>query len=140
MADCDWAILCDYAFQDVARKTCAIGIFDRIMAAGVPAQHHQAALIFRLIGEPNEKVKFRVDISRPTGGMIGSIGGEVTMPEAGMAEFIANLQGLPLPDFGVYAFALTLGEAAMPAKVVSLTVAPVVRASPKSGAGDKPAP
>ena len=44
MAECDWAILCDYSFLDVSRKMCLIGIFDKITAANVPATHHQAAL------------------------------------------------------------------------------------------------
>jgi len=125
MAECEWAILCDYAFQDVARKTCAIGIFDRVFAAAVPAQHHQAAFVFKLIGDAHETVDFRVDITRPTGGLIGSIGGRVTLPDAGMADIITNLQGMPLPDYGVYTFALMIGadkDSVKLAKPVTVTV------------------
>lgn len=136
MADCEWAVLCDYAFKDVGRKTCMIGVFDRIFATGVPAQHHQAAFVFRLIGDASEKVKFRVEITRPTGGVIGSIGGEVQLPPVGTAEFITNLQGLPLPDWGVYNFALYLGDALT--KSITLVVIEQKKPSVKPTSGDGP--
>lgn len=121
MAEVEWAVLCDYAFKDVGHKTCLIGIFDRIFAKAVPAQHHQAAFAFKLTGDANEEVDFKVEISRPTGGTLGSIGGKMKIPPAGTMDVIANLQGVPLPDFGAYAFTLYLGEAL--AKTVGLTVA-----------------
>src|SRR5437764_9643238 len=102
MAEVEWAVLCDYAFQDVGRKTCMIGVFDRIFALNVPAQHHQAAFVFKVTGDPNERVQFRIEISRPSGGSLGEIRGEVVVPEAGTVDVIANLQGMPLPDWGAY--------------------------------------
>ena len=121
MAECEWAILCDYAFQDVARKTCLIGAFDRIFAAAVPAQHHQAALVVRFSGEPTEKVKFRVEITRPSGGTVGTLNGEIQLGDTGGGEFIANIAGLPIPDWGAYAFSIYAGDEKAP-KVITFTV------------------
>ena len=120
MAEVEWAILCDYAFQDVGRKTCMIGIFDRIFANAVPAQHHQAAFVFKVTGDANEEVDFKVEITRPAGGTLGSIGGKIKVPPLGTIDVIANLQGLPLPDYGAYSFSLYLGDAL--AKAIGLTV------------------
>jgi hypothetical protein len=53
MARCDWAIVCDYAFLDDNRKMCMVGVFDRIFATAVPAVHHQASFVLKLIGEPS---------------------------------------------------------------------------------------
>ena len=123
MAECEWAVMCDYAFQDVGRKTCLIGIFDRIFTQAVPAQHHQAAFAFKVTGDPNEEVAFKMEITRPSGGTLGAIGGKIRIPPAGTVDVIANLQGMPLPDFGAYAFSLYFGEPPVPAKTIGVTVA-----------------
>ena len=120
MAECEWAILCDYAFKDEGRKTCVVGIFDRIFTQAVPAQHHQASFVFKVMGDANEEVDFKIEISRPTGGTLGTIGGKFKISRAGTVDIIANLQGVPLPDFGLYAFSLYLGGEL--AKTVGLTV------------------
>ena len=62
MARCDWAIGCDYAFLDENRKMCMVGVFDRIFATAVPAVHHQASFVLKLIGEPKERVQFEKTI------------------------------------------------------------------------------
>jgi len=132
MAEVEWAVLCDYAFQDVGRKTCVIGIFDRIFARAVPAQHHQAAFVFKLTGDPNEEVEFKVEITRPTGGTLGSMGGKIKIPPLGTIDVIANLQGLPLPDYGLYGFGLYLGG--VPAKTIGVTVATMPTVAPPGAA------
>src|SRR5258708_7624665 len=124
MADCDWVILCDYAFHDIGRKMCLIGIFDKIFVPSVPATHHQAALAVRLVGEPKEKVSFKVEITRPPeagGGTVANLGGEVELAEAGTGEIQFNMGGLPLPDYGLYAFNVYLGDQL--AKTAGFTVA-----------------
>ncbi len=131
MAECEWAILCDYAFKDEGRKTCVIGIFDRIFTQAVPSQHHQASLVFKVLGDANEEVDFKIEISRPTGGMLAAIGGKFTIPRAGTVDLITNLQAVPLPDFGLYAFSIYLGNE--PAKTVSVTVANKTAALPANG-------
>ena len=110
MATCDWALLCDYAFQDVNRKLCVIGIFDRIFVAAVPATQHQAALALKLVGEPRERVQLRLEVVRPTGEVLARIEGGGELGEAGTAEIHLGMAGLPLPDFGIYAFNLYVGD------------------------------
>ncbi len=110
MATCDWALLCDYAFHDVHRKLCLIGIFDRIFAPAVPATQHQAAFVLKLVGEPQETVQLRLEVVRPTGEVLARITGEGRLGEAGTAEVHMGLAGLPLPDLGIYAFNLYVGD------------------------------
>ena len=124
MADVDWAILCDYAFQDVGRKTCLIGTFDRIYTKVVPAQHHHAALVIRFTGEPDEEVKFRIEIVRPLGsggGAMGATFATVKLSATGTGEFITNWAGFPLPDYGNYSFNIHIADNL--SKVVPFAVA-----------------
>lgn len=102
MATCEWAILCDYAFQDVGRKTCLIGIFDRIFTARVPATHHQASVVVKLIGEHHEHVRIRLAISRPTGESLAEVTGDGELGDTGTIELGINLRTISLPDFGIY--------------------------------------
>jgi uncharacterized protein DUF6941 len=120
MATCEWAILCDYAFLDVNRKLCLIGIFDRIAAPAVPATHHQAALALKLVGEPGERVRLRLEAVRPTGETLMRIEGDGELGEGGTAEIHMGMAGLPLPDYGIYAFNLYIGDEL--ARSVALTV------------------
>jgi len=110
-AECDWAILCDYAFQDIGRKTCLIGVFDRIFAVNVPTVLIQAALGLKLLGSPGEHVAFRVEIIRPTGSQLATFGGNVVIAENGSLEVQVRMAGLQLPDFGVYGLNIYAGEA-----------------------------
>jgi hypothetical protein len=103
MAECDWAILCDYAFLDVARKTCIIGIFDRIFAPAVPTALHHSSLAMKILGNPNESVNFRIEVVRPSGGQLAGVGGNVVIAESGSADIQLNFAGLALPDYGPYA-------------------------------------
>ena len=111
MAECDWVILCDYAFQDVGRKICLIGVFDRVFTKAVPSSLHQSALAIKLIGQPSEHVAFRVEIVRPTGGQLGKFEGAVELSsDTGVAELQFGIAGLPLPDFGLYNFNIFVGD------------------------------
>lgn len=103
MADCEWAILCDYTFRDQAGKVCLIGIFTRIWTKNVPATHHQAAIVVHFVGEPNEEIDFRIEIVRPTGGLIGKLEGKGRLSPDGTADINQNIGMLPIPDFGTYA-------------------------------------
>lgn len=120
MATCEWAILCDYAFQDLGRKTCLIGIFDRIFTAQVPATHHQAAVVIKLIGEHHERVHLRLAITRPTGETLAEVGGEGELGDAGTIELGMNLANLPLPDFGIYGINVFVMDVL--AKTITFTV------------------
>lgn len=110
MADCDWAILCDYAFLDVSRKMCLIGTFNQIHAVSVPATHAHAALAMKIVGEGDEKIKIRVEIIRPSGGLLGKLEGEVQLAREGSGEIHMNLAQLPLPDWGLYSFNIFLDD------------------------------
>jgi uncharacterized protein DUF6941 len=109
MAECDWAILCDYAFQDVNRKMCLIGVFDRIFTLKVPSVQHQSALAFKVVGDPAEHVTFRVEAVRPTGAQLANFEGAVDLGPTGTADVQFGIAGLPLPDFGLYNFNVFVG-------------------------------
>ncbi len=103
MAECDWAILCDYAFLDVSRKMCLIGTFDRVYAPSVPGGLHQAAIAMKLLGDPNQTANFRLEIMRPNqGGQLITAQGSAMLGDSGTADVQFNIAGLPLPDYGVY--------------------------------------
>jgi hypothetical protein len=120
MVKCDWAVLCDYAFLDASHKMCLIGVFDRIVAQAVPSVHQQAALALRLVGEPNEKANVRVEIVRPTGGVLAKLGGDAVLGSTGSANLTLHLNGMPLPDFGIYAVNVYAGTELV--RSLSLTV------------------
>ncbi len=121
MANCDWAIVCDHAFYDENRKICMIGVFDRIFAKAVPATHHQASLVLKLIGEAKERTKVRVDIVRPNGDVLGKVEGTSELGNDGTSQLHLGIRGLPLPDFGIYAFNIYIEEELN--KVIGVTVA-----------------
>lgn len=110
MSECDWAILCDYAFLDVGRKMCLIGIFDKIYANNVPSALHQCSLAIKLLGHPKEEIQFRIEIIRPTGGQLAQFEGTATAGDSGVAELQVGMAGLPLPDFGTYGFSIHSGD------------------------------
>jgi hypothetical protein len=110
MAECDWAILCDYAFHDAGRKTCMIGVFDRVFTTNVPTVLLQAALAVKFLGSSGEQVNFRVEIIRPTGGQLATFGGSIVIAENGTVELQVRMAGLQLPDFGVYGLNIYAGE------------------------------
>lgn len=103
MAECDWAIMCDYAFLDVNRKMCLIGTFDRVYAASVPGGLHQVAIAMKLLGNPNETANFRLEILRPNqGGQLIGAQGSAVLGDSGTGDVQFNIAGLPLPDYGIY--------------------------------------
>jgi hypothetical protein len=113
MAECDWAILCDYAFLDVNRKMCLIGTFDRIFASAVPGGLHQAAIAMKLLGDANETANFRLEILRPNqSGQLITAQGSTVLGDSGTADVQFNIAGLPLPDYGVYSINVYVDEGA----------------------------
>lgn len=132
MAECDWAILCDYTFRDQAGKVCVIGLFDRIFTPQVPATHAQAGIVLRFVGDAHEKFRFKLEIIRPTGGTIAGLEGETELGDTGTAEFNLNIGGLPIPDYGSYAFQLYMNDQL--SKTLSFVVAePPPQAAPPKG-------
>jgi hypothetical protein len=109
MAECEWIVLCDYAFPAMSGKLCLIGIFDVIFTRGLPAKHERAAIGFNIIGEPGEQVHLKLEIIRPTGGVILNANQDLTLPDSGAAQLKIELKDLPLFDLGRHAIQLDLG-------------------------------
>lgn len=100
--NCQWALLCDYAFLDSGGKLCVIGIFDRIYAKSVPTIHVGARLVAQLAGGPSERFRIKVQILRPTASTLKSVDGSgETSPEGGAGVHL-DLSPLHLPDYGKY--------------------------------------
>ena len=121
MADVEWAMMCDYAFKDSGNKSCLIGIFDRIFSQGVPTALNRASLALKVSGEPKEKAQIKIEIVRPTGGVLATIQADVELGDNGAAEVHAAIQGMPLPDWGIYGFNIYVGEA-LSEKGITVTV------------------
>ena len=121
MAEVEWAMMCDYAFKDSGNKSCLIGIFDRIFSQGVPTILNRASLAIKISGEPKENANIKIEMVRPTGGTLTTIQSDIVLGDNGAAEIQAALQGLPLPDWGIYGFNIYLGEVMSP-KTVTITV------------------
>ena len=102
MAECEWAVICDYAFLDARGKMCLIGVFDSIFAKKVPAIHPQACLVVQLRGKPNEPLLIRIEIIRPTGASLRRVDASGQMSESGGAGLQLNLAPIQLPDWGEY--------------------------------------
>jgi hypothetical protein len=103
MAEVAWALICDYAFLDQGGKACLIGVFDKVVAKSVPATHHQAAIVVQLRGEPGEDFRVRVELVRPTGGVLHQVGGPGKLNANGAMGVQLTLANVQLPDWGRYA-------------------------------------
>lgn len=126
MAECEWAVLCDYAFRDEGHKTCMIGVFDRIFVRSVPAIHRQAALVVSVRGVAGESVRLRVEIERPTGASLATpMEGVAQLGEEGSAQITLQINGLQLPDYGAYTFNVYVDENP-PRKVLVSVARPTV--------------
>jgi hypothetical protein len=130
MADCEWIIICDYAFRDSLNKTCMIGAFDRIFAKKVPATQPQMALAFKLIGSAEEPVTFRVQILRPAGSELMALRGDTKLSDVGILEAQVSIANVQLPDYGVYAVNLYLNEELSKTVSFSVSVPPATGAKP----------
>lgn len=120
MADCDWAILCDHGFQDLERKTCLIGIFDRIKTPSVPALIPRACFVAYVLGTPGEECRFRIELAREAGAPLFTVDGNFIIPDSGSHNLFANLVGFVIPEYGSYSFNVYLNE--FLSKAVTLVV------------------
>ena len=111
MAECDWAILCDTAFQDITRKACLIGIFDRINATELPAVLNHATFVAKVLGSPGESFTFRVEVARETGTPIVTVDGPQTvMADSGSHDIFVNFVSVPFPEFGTYSLNVYIND------------------------------
>jgi hypothetical protein len=121
MAEVEWAMMCDYAFKDSGNKSCLIGIFDRIFTPAVPTALNRASLAIKVVGEPKEKAQIKIEIVRPTGGVLATIQADVELGDTGATEIQAAIQGMPLPDWGIYGFSIYVGEV-LSLKTITISV------------------
>lgn len=110
MAECDWIILSDYAFQAMHGKLCMIGVFDMIFAPNIPVGHPRIAIGFTMTGEPGESGDVKLEIISPTGKVIARARARFALPDTGSAHANFEIQNLVLSDFGRYAVQVDLGE------------------------------
>jgi hypothetical protein len=111
---------------------CLIGAFDRVFAPAVPSALHQSSIAMKLLGEPNDTLNFRVEIIRPTGGQLASVGGTIKMPDAGSQNVQFNIAGLALPDYGLYAVNISVGTELLKTTGFLVTQPPQQAVSPSS--------
>jgi hypothetical protein len=110
MAECEWVLLCDYAFPDQRGKLCVVGIFDNIFSGSIPVQHDRAFLAFSIVGEPGEDVRAKITIISPTAKVIASFQLNAILPEAGSAQGHIEIRALPLTEWGRHAIEVEFGD------------------------------
>jgi len=111
MAECDWIILCDYAFPAMHGKLGLIGVFDTIYGKSLPLTHARAAIGFAIIGEPGERVEPKLEIISPTGKILATATlGQIVLPNQGGAFAHVDLVGLKLTDWGRHAIQIDFGD------------------------------
>lgn len=110
MAECEWIILCDYAFAAQNGKLGMIGVFDLIGATSVPVTHNRASIAFSVLGEPGEQGTLKLKIIGPSGQIVAGIEQGYTLPESGSARGSYEMQNLTLPEFGRYAIEIDVGD------------------------------
>jgi hypothetical protein len=110
MADCDWVILCDYAFPAAQGKLCMVGVFDLMFTPSPPHTHPRAFIAFSIIGEPGEHGEAKLEIIGPSGQVIVDAKVGFTLPDLGSAFGALEVQNLVLPECGRYAIQIDLKE------------------------------
>jgi hypothetical protein len=110
VADCEWIIVCDYAFRAERGKLGMIGVFDTVFVKQLPTKHSRAAICFNIVGEPGEHVEIKLEVIGPTGQVVLKTNTEFTLPDAGSAQGLIDVQGLVLSELGRYAVQVDLGE------------------------------
>jgi len=110
VAECEWAVICDYAFLDSQGKACIIGIFDGIYAKAVPVIHRQATLVVQLRGAPREAVSVRTELVRPNGGGLTKVEGHGELSPTGVAGLQLRLGPMNLPDYGQYSCNIAVND------------------------------
>ncbi len=132
MAECDWAILCDYAFLDANRKMCMIGAFDRIFTPAVPTVLHQSSIALKMLGDPGTTLNFRIEVVRPSGGQLASVQGTLVVADTGTVDVQLNIAGLNLPDYGVYSVNVFVDDALSKATTFLVTQPPTAPTPPQA--------
>ena len=121
MAECEWAILCEYPFRDAQRRLGMIGIFHAIAFDALPQPLRNGWLTVKFRGEPGERVHFAVRIFPPGAAVIETPDPPaLVIGDSGSTEMSLDLQDLTFERFGTYEFEILVHG--QPALVTSLMV------------------
>lgn len=130
MIRAQYFLICEFVREGTRNKVDVLGLFDRVFAPRVPAQHTGMVLVALLVGDHDDdlgKKPWRISCSRPSGEMLFEQQGIVDMKPMGgswltSSRLLAQLNGLPLPDYGKYMFRIEVNKVEVAAH--PLTVAP----------------
>ena len=107
-------VFCDSVVIDAqSNKAIVQGIFDRVTAQSYPAMHGQCSIFIRLALAPGESTcSLSLRLRSPAGDEVSLIESQKVSATGplGVVQTIINLQGLPLPIAGNYAFLLLVDD------------------------------
>lgn len=127
-----YALVAEYQREGQAGKLDLLGVFDRIFAPAVPAQHRNLVFVAMLVtdDEPDlGKKSMRFTVTRPTGDILVEQRGEIAFTPGGgtwlaSSRVAMEMQGMPLPEYGKYRFLLELGGVEVASYTLSVTPPP----------------
>lgn len=101
MAECEWAIFCEYPFRDAQHRLGMIGIFDTLTFDVLPQQLRHGWLNLKFRGNPGEPVRFTVRIFSPEAEVTETPEPPtIVIGDSGTAEMSLDLQDLVVERFG----------------------------------------
>jgi hypothetical protein len=109
----DYFLLCDYAMLSQNNKLSIIGIFDRVFAAKLPAQHQKMVIVVTITGKPYSKHELQIIVKNPFDSEVLPTGPariSVMVGENGKANIIFELLNVVLKDYGAYKIQLMDGD------------------------------
>jgi hypothetical protein len=135
MATVDYLHVCDYAFADQGGKQCIIGIFEGIWAVNFPATHPVMAIAMRVRGKAHELMSLKIELVRPSGDVLATMQGEVTMGPDGSALMQVNMASVTFPDAGRYAIKVLSGGQTLTSHAIQVQKAqPPLQSAPPGSA------
>lgn len=103
MAECEWAIFCEYPFRDAQHRLGMIGIFDTLTFDVLPQPLRHGWLNLKFRGNPGEPVRFTVRIFSPEAEVTETPEPPtIVIGDSGTAEMSLDLQDLVVERFGRY--------------------------------------
>lgn len=133
-----YVLIAEYQREGQGGKLDLLGVFDRIYAPAVPAQHRNLVFVALLVtdDEPDlGKRPMRFTVTRPTGEVLVEQRGEIDFKPGGGTWLASSrvgfeLQGMPLPEYGKYRFLLELNGKEVASHTLSVTPPPPAAPAP----------
>ena len=127
-----FTLIAEFQREGDKGKVDFLGIFDRIFASAVPAQHRNLVFVVLLVtdDEPDlGKKQMRFTIVRPNRELLLEQRGEVDFKPGGgswlaSARLAFALQGMPVPEYGKYRFVLELNGREVTSHPLTVTPPP----------------